>query len=110
MLLPATDSAACLLQIACFREDDGVRPAARCDAVKGVTQFGSLHPSISTLAPSGCESSFSSLCWTKTTLGELVAFCAGGQLWCVRLFFRREKLHYVYLALLLLCWPAWEPE
>src|SRR5882757_7383180 len=58
-------------------------PAARCDAVNGVTQFGSLQPSISTLALSGCESNFNSLCATKTLLGELVAFsgigtfCAG---------------------------------
>src|SRR5437660_4496364 len=49
-------------------------PAARCDAVKGVTQLGSLQPSISTLALSGCDTSFSSLCWTKTLFGELVAF------------------------------------
>src|SRR5258708_26623495 len=58
-------------------------PAARCDAVNGVTQLGSLHPSISTLALVGCEGNFNSLCATKTLFGELVAlsgvgtFCAG---------------------------------
>src|SRR5579864_4469745 len=53
-------------------------PAARCDAVNGVTQLGSLQPSISTLALSGCESNFNSLCATKTLLGELVAFGNAG--------------------------------
>src|SRR5579864_335622 len=53
-------------------------PAARCDAVNGVTQFGSLHPSISTLALSGCESNFNSLCATKTLFGELVALNGAG--------------------------------
>ena len=53
-------------------------PAARCDAVNGVTQFGSLQPSISTLALSGCESNFNSLCWMKTLFGELVAFTGVG--------------------------------
>src|SRR4029077_15115111 len=48
-------------------------PAARCDAVNGVIQFGSLQPLISTLALSGCDTSFNSLCWTKTLFGELVA-------------------------------------
>src|ERR1051325_12016833 len=49
-------------------------PAARWDAVNGVTQLGSLQPSISTLALSGCDTSFSSLCATKTLFGEVVAF------------------------------------
>src|SRR6478672_9979580 len=57
-------------------------PAARCDAVNGVTQFGSLQPSISTLALSGCESNFNSLCATKTLFGELVALNGAGTTFC----------------------------
>src|ERR1051326_2276242 len=58
------------------------KPAARCDAVNGVTQFGSLQPSISTLALSGCERSFNSLCATKTLFGELVALNGAGAAFC----------------------------
>src|SRR5450432_3788472 len=65
-------------------------PAARCDAVNGVTQFGSLQPSISTLAPSGCDISFNSLCWTNTWLGELVAFC-GARCFCAGVGFLDGK-------------------
>src|SRR5438270_11920858 len=61
-------------------------PAARCDAVNGVTQLGSLHPSISTLALSGCDTSFSSLCWTKTLFGELVAFGGVGSFFAFAVF------------------------
>src|SRR5436305_9526243 len=53
-------------------------PAAKCDAVNGVTQFGSLQPSISTFALSGCEINFNSLCATKTLFGELVALNGAG--------------------------------
>src|SRR5262249_52596742 len=53
-------------------------PAARCDAVNGVIQLGSLQPSISTFAPSGVENNFNSLCWTNTLFGELVAFTGVG--------------------------------
>src|SRR6476660_6260899 len=62
-------------------------PAARCDAVNGVTRFGSLQPSISTLALSGCESNFNSLCATKTLLGELVALNGAGATFCAGVVF-----------------------
>src|SRR5213082_1536599 len=67
-------------------------PAARCDAVKGVTQLGSLQPSISTLALSGCDTSFSSLCWTKTLFGELVAFGGVGSFFVFAVFLVGKNL------------------
>src|ERR1043166_6704038 len=87
MLLPATDST----DFVCCRKPDLVKtmvcgPAARCDAVNGVTQLGSLHPSISTLALSGCESNFNSLCATKTLFGELVAFGGAGSFFAFVVF------------------------